>query len=336
MRFLMFLVSIALVILAGELARTHQGMPIPGRLAQAGEATADALRPSIDAEPLPEGVPRPNPARMAELAPVNPAAPAVADVLIPPVPATSDVPPPHAPEKEKLILLTEGAYPPFNYRNDTGTLAGFDIDIAKVLCVRLDMECEIIAKPWDELIPALRRGEGQAIVASMLIPAGARESARPMEGIAFTDRYYSTPGHFASRRPDKENPAARPSLDQSRIAVQAGTSHSAYAARRFADSQIIEYPKFSDAKAALAKGEVDLFFSDRNALLRWVATDGSACCELTGANYADVGYFGPGAGIALRKDEVLLRERLNRALAGIVADGTYARISARYFAQSIY
>ncbi len=326
MRFLMFLASIALVILAGELARTHQGMPIPGHLVQGGQEITDALRPSVDpTEPLPQGVPQPNPARMAELTRASPITPAVADVS-----------PPTAPVKEKLILLTEGAYPPFNYRNDTGTLAGFDIDIAKVLCVRLDMECEIIAKPWDELIPALRRGEGQAIVASMLIPASARERARPTDGIAFTDRYYSTPGHFASRRPDPENPTARPSLDQSRIAVQAGTSHSAYAARRFAGSQLIEFPKFSDAKAALEKGEVDLFFSDRNALLRWVATDGAACCELTGANYADVGYFGPGAGIALRKDEVLLREKLNRALAGIVADGTYARISARYFTQSIY
>ncbi len=90
------------------------------------------------------------------------------------------------------------------------------------------------------------------------------------------------------------------------------------------------------AEAALAGRNVDLLFADRNALLRWTQRDGGAlCCRLVGVDYTDKSYFGSGAGIALRADEEELRDEFNAALAGVIADGAYARISARYFGQSI-
>ncbi|MBX3492461.1 MAG: transporter substrate-binding domain-containing protein, partial [Parvibaculum sp.] len=91
-----------------------------------------------------------------------------------------------------------------------------------------------------------------------------------------------------------------------------------------------------EAQAALAGGEADLLFADRNALLRWTAADEGTCCRLAGSGYGDPAWFGEGAGIALRADDAALRDRFNRALEELVADGTYARISARYFANNIY
>jgi len=321
MRVLLFFSLIAMLLVGGQLAMNHRGVPLSPTVISfwKGEAPQmEGLRPSLNADASVPGVPVPKPARVAAQA------------------ANEVPPPPPAPSREKLRLLTEGAYPPFNYRNDQGALSGFDVDIARVLCVRLGVECEIIARPWNELVPALRRGQGQAIVASMLIPAGTRKTIPQAKGITFTNHYYSTPGHFAARRLDPQKFEQRPPLAQSRIAVTAGTIHSAFVVHRFAGARITEYASLKEAQAALESGNADLLFADRNTLLRWTATTGLQCCELVGSIYNDAEFFGVGAGIAVREEDVLLRSRLNKALARIVADGTYARISARYFAQSIY
>jgi polar amino acid transport system substrate-binding protein len=67
-------------------------------------------------------------------------------------------------------------------------------------------------------------------------------------------------------------------------------------------------------------------------LLAWVAGAGKDCCTFLG----DIDGTNTDAAIAVRQGDVELRERLNKALDEIVADGTYKNISRRYFAFDIY
>ena len=46
--------------------------------------------------------------------------------------------------------------------------------------------------------------------------------------------------------------------------------------------------------------------------------------------------IGEGVGIAIRKRDTDLRDQLNKALAAIRANGTYERISKKYFPHDIY
>ena len=50
----------------------------------------------------------------------------------------------------------------------------------------------------------------------------------------------------------------------------------------------------------------------------------------------DESILGLGVGVGVRKGDDALREAFNRGIAAILADGTYDRISAGYFATSIY
>jgi polar amino acid transport system substrate-binding protein len=327
MRFILYLNMLAIVWLAGSLAQFYQGAPLPWGdgekpVAIAGPeplSSADAANaqttppvPSLTVAQLTAlGLPLPNPERVV-------AAPEAA-----------------SPEPLHLVVLTEGDYPPFNFQKN-GELSGFDVELAGALCERLAAECRFERRPWNDLVPALKRGEGHAVMASMLIPVAGRESPAADREVIFTDSYYSTPGRFAARRGDAPPAATASGLAGRRIGVQAGSVHQAYALARFATADLVPFKRIEEAEDALARGKVDLIFADRNALLRWIADTGSACCGLVGPDYADPAYFGEGAGIVLRAEDTKLRDSMNAALAALVADGTYARISARYFSASIY
>ena len=70
-------------------------------------------------------------------------------------------------EQKKLIIATEGAYPPYNFVASDGSLQGFDVDFANALCAKLDASCEIIKQDWDGMIPGLIAKKYDVIVASM-------------------------------------------------------------------------------------------------------------------------------------------------------------------------
>src|SRR5687768_13870841 len=72
--------------------------------------------------------------------------------------------------QEKTVkIATEGAYAPWNFTSAGGKLEGFEIDLAKDLCARMKVKCEIVAQDWDGIIPALQAKKYDAIMAGMSI-----------------------------------------------------------------------------------------------------------------------------------------------------------------------
>ncbi len=63
----------------------------------------------------------------------------------------------------------------------------------------------------------------------------------------------------------------------------------------------------------------------------WLATEDGSCCEKAGSLITDRTYVGDGVGMALRKEDKELLQRLNKALANIIQDGTYQKINDEYF-----
>ena len=87
----------------------------------------------------------------------------------------------------------------------------------------------------------------------------------------------------------------------------------------------------------MANGRLDLMVGDVIPSVDWVSkTDDGACCEIVGEPITDPKYVGDGTGIAVRKEDNELRKALNKALAEIIADGTYKRINDKYFTINVY
>jgi len=112
-----------------------------------------------------------------------------------PVPAFRQVDamekPPSLKEIGTVRFLADGEFPPFSYRDDQGTLTGFNVALADALCAELKLRCEFVVKPWDEVEAALLDREGDAVL------SGTRMTEGALAKMSFTRPFLRTLGRFA-------------------------------------------------------------------------------------------------------------------------------------------
>ena len=232
---------------------------------------------------------------------------------------------------DKVRIGTEGAYPPFNFLDSDGKLQGFDVDISKALCEKMKADCEFVAQDWDGIIPALLAKKYDAIIASMSI------TEERMKKVDFTDKYYNTPAKFVMKKGAGHSDTSPAGMKGKVIGAQSSTTHSSFLEDNYPDSEIKLYATQDEANADLAAGRLDAILADSIVLWEWTTkTDDGKCCEFVGADVTGEKWFGKGAGIAVRKEDGELKAALNKALAEIVADGTYKAINDKYFPFSVY
>ncbi|MCV9960645.1 ABC transporter substrate-binding protein [Pararhizobium sp. BT-229] len=231
---------------------------------------------------------------------------------------------------EKIVIGTEGAYPPFNNLESDGTLTGFDIDIAKALCVEMKAECTFVTQDWDGIIPALISKKFDAIIASMSITAERKEQ------VDFTNKYYNTPPAIVVPKDSTITEATEAAFDGKTLGAQSATTHSNYAEAHLKKSELKLYPTSEEYKLDIVNGRIDGVVDDVVVLSEWLKTADGACCKLLGVLPIDPVINGDGAGIAVRKGDDALREKFNAAIKAIRDNGKYKEINDKYFSFDVY
>ncbi len=225
-----------------------------------------------------------------------------------------------------IRFLTELDYPPFDYTGPDGNPAGFNVDLARLICDEIKVTCTIQARPFASLLDALNEGRGDAVIASI---APAPETRRRAD---FTDPYYRTPARFVARVDSPIGDVLPERLEGKKIAVIAGTAHEAFLKAMFTEADVRPYSNAETAREALRKKEVDLLFGDGIALAFWInGSDSGGCCAFRGGPFLESRYFGEGIGIAVRRGNDLLRLAMNWALFQIWEKGSYTDLWLRYF-----
>jgi polar amino acid transport system substrate-binding protein len=233
-----------------------------------------------------------------------------------------------AAQDQVRIGIAAEPYPPFASPDAAGNWVGWEIDIIGAVCAAAKLDCVITPVAWDGIIPSLTGNQIDVIMASMSIT-----EAR-METIDFSDSYYNTPTVVVAAK--GSGIAATPEgLAGKIIGVQASTIHQDYAQTYFTGAEIRIYQTQDEANQDLVAGRLDAIQADSIAMADFVATDAGACCEIVGQVADDPSILGLGVGAGVRKGEDALREALNAGIAAIIADGTHAEITSRYFAAPI-
>jgi len=229
-----------------------------------------------------------------------------------------------------LRIGVEGAYPPFSSVNKDGKLEGFDIEIAEALCKSMSTECKLIKQDWDGIIPALIARKYDAIVASMSMTDERKEK------VDFTNHYYKSPARFIHKKGATHEISAD-GLKGKSVGVQRGTVSDKFITGTFGEAvDIKRYGTQEEAYLDLNAGRVEFVFADAFVLLEFLNSDNGKDYEFIGDGYSDPKYFGEGIGIAIRKGDTELADKLNKAIAAIRADGTYDTIRKKYFDFDIF
>lgn len=230
-----------------------------------------------------------------------------------------------------LRFLTTGDFPPFNFYDEDGVLTGFNVDLARAICLQLQVTCEVSERPWAQLLPSLQKSEVDAVI------AGHAVTAQALQKVAFSDRYFHTPGRFARRRKNTGLTATPEGLEGKRIAVASGTAHEAYVRQFFRGSRILVFDNPDIAREALKAGEVDVVFGDAVSLSFWInGTASEQCCRFSGGAFLEPKFFGDGMAIALPKDDPQLKADVNNALAEVRTSGRFIELVTRYFPFRLY
>lgn len=221
--------------------------------------------------------------------------------------------------QETVRIATEGAYAPWNFLNDAGAPAGYEIDLGNAICEKAGLTCEWIINDWDSIIPNLLAGNYDLIMAGMSI------TEERLETIDFTQNYFPPdPSKFVTAAGSGIDPST---LSGARVGVQGGTIQAAYAEENLASGNtVVTFATADQAMADLMAGNLDTILAD-GAYLEPVVTASSGAIEFVGEDVM----IGGGVGAGLRKDAADLKTKVDDALTALKADGTVDKLIAQWF-----
>lgn len=235
-------------------------------------------------------------------------------------------------DEKPLRIGIEAAYPPFAYKTPEGNITGFDYDIGNALCEEMKVKCQWIEQEFDGLIPALKVRKFDAVLSSMSITAERKRS------VDFTGKYYATPARLAMKAGTEMNDVAA-DLKGKKIGVQRSSVYDRYATDNFAPvgAEIVRYTSQNEIFLDMTSGRLDGTLADVvNIDDGFLKTDAGKGFALVGPDFTDEKYFGEGQGIAVRKGDKALADKISAAILAIRANGKYQEVQDKYFQFNVY
>jgi polar amino acid transport system substrate-binding protein len=224
-----------------------------------------------------------------------------------------------AADAQAIRLATEGAYAPYNFIDESGKPAGFEIDLGNELCKRAALECTWQTNDWDSIIPNLIAGNYDAIMAGMSITEERQQT------IDFTQNYLPPyPSYYLVRCGTTIDFEA---LSGQSIGVQGATIQASYVQQTFGSNNTVKaYETADQALADLNAGNLDVILADASYVSEVVTGSGGAL-EKVGPDVM----LGNGIGVGLRKADDELEGKLNAAIDEMKADGSLDDLIVKWF-----
>lgn len=202
-----------------------------------------------------------------------------------------------------IRMGTEGAYPPYNYLDDKGEVAGFERELGDELCLRAELTCEWVTNDWDSIIPNLVSGNYDTIIAGMSI-TDERDQV-----IDFSTPYtLPDPSAFIALSSDVD-------VNTSVIAAQTGTIQASHVAS-MDGATLVEFATPEETIAAVKNGEADAALADKGFFEPIVEAESDI--SFVGEDVL----LGGGIGLGLRESDGELREKFNAAIESMKDDGS--------------
>ena len=229
---------------------------------------------------------------------------------------------------QQIRFLTEDEYPPFNFQGSSGTLEGFNVDLARAICAELAVPCTVQARRWDTIVAALEAGQGDVIAASLA--ANGRSARAPALHRRPT---IARPARFVVKR-DGVADVSPKALAGKRVAVVGRhRPRGLSSGPSFRTPRLVARPTEAAAREALRRQARPTSCSATASSLR-VLAQRDVVGRLLPVRRRPLSrdrYFGEGIGMALRPADDTLRRAIDFALFRLWEDGAYADLVRRWF-----
>ena len=217
-----------------------------------------------------------------------------------------------------IRIGTEGTYSPFAYHDASGKIVGFDVEIGQEVAKRIGVKTEFIDAQWDGLIAGLDANRWDLVINEVTI-TDARKAKYD-----FSNSYVSTKPALIVRGNDKTIKAFA-DLKGKKVVENLGTTYAKIAQDSGANIVDASLPL-----EVVATGRADATINDRLFFLDYKKQKPDSNLKIA-ALYDTPDY----QGIVIRKGNPELVAAINKALADIKADGTYQKISLKYFGEDV-
>ncbi len=242
-------------------------------------------------------------------------------------------------KNKMLVEVTDQAYPPFSYIDESGEVVGFDIDISKEIAKRLGVGYKVETPSWEIIVAGNWNGRWDICVCSMTPTA---ERAQVLD---FVNEYYESPAVIAVNVDNTDiNSAA--DLNGKKVGAQAGTTYEKYVQKALVidipGAKPVEYP-FAEATVVPYDSE-DTAFQDlalgTGKRLDAIVSNYLTTIDRVKANpdkFKIVGdsLYGEPIWVAVDKGDPEWQAKIKEIFKAMEADGTLKAISEKWVGKDI-
>jgi len=217
----------------------------------------------------------------------------------------------------KLVVGMDAAYKPFEYQDKNGEIVGFDVDVLKEVAKKLDIKLDLQNTSFDGIIPGLQAKKYDLIMSAMTITEERKKA------VNFSDPYFNA-GQVIAAMGDNSSVKGVKDLEDKIVAVQLGTTGDLKVSEMEGVKEIKRFDTIPEAFIALQNGQVEAVVNDLPVTAAYIKEHPEV--KIVGEPFTTEYY-----GIAFRKEDTELKEKINEALAELKQDGTYDEIYAKWF-----
>ncbi|MDC1476022.1 transporter substrate-binding domain-containing protein [Pelagibacteraceae bacterium] len=248
-------------------------------------------------------------------------------------------------QADSIRIGTEGAYPPWNAKDESGKLIGFEVELANFLCIYMKHDCTIVEQDWDGMIPGLIMRKYDAIMAGMSITDERMKTINFSQGYA--DEVASlavmkgsslegmnTPAGISLTKPNSDAKKSLKTITDAlagkTVCTQTGTIHQNFLESGDVGSvKVRTYKTQDEVNLDLTAGRCDVALAAAVAFTDYAEKSGKSVV-LVGPTFSG-GAFGNGVGVGLRKEDTQLAKDFNKAINMARKNGKLSELAIKWF-----
>ncbi|GMA14144.1 amino acid ABC transporter substrate-binding protein (plasmid) [Deinococcus metallilatus] len=217
-----------------------------------------------------------------------------------------------------IKIATNAEFKPFTYY-EGNTMKGFEYDLGNALAKQLGVKAEWVNQPFDSLLIGLNQDRFDLVISSHGI------TPERQKAVDFSHPHYCSGGLIVSRI---GGPKTGADLKGKTVATQIGTTYVDQIRKILGDRAVRTYPSNAAALQALQAGRVDAVVNEKFYNLAAIKAN-------KGQLQAGDLLFQERIGMAVKKGNTSLLQAVNGALATVMKNGVYAKLSQSYFGQDV-